>query len=208
MTKESTKPFQIDKPRTWLQRAGQLASTDLEGAQRRYIVLRWSDTGETEMRDIIGDAWNDLANATVFSEWDLGVTASIGDAVAAADVMRNDPQRLDKRLGGRLGRLIERPEQIEFFAAALSDAYTDGGGSYPELPEIGEILRNAVTVEEFVAALTATDHTRWALWAEALRLGRPTPADTAQVVRVTESILEPIASIPVVTIDVNKGADG
>lgn len=203
MTKESTKPFQIDKPRTWLERPGQMASTDLEGAQRRYIVHRWSDTGETEMRDIIGDAWNDPANATVFSEWDLGVTASIGDAVAAADVMRNDPQRLDKRRGGRLGRLIERPEQIEFFAAALADAYTDGGGPYPELPEIGEILRNTVTVKEFVTALAATAPTRWASWAEALHLQRPTRADTGEVVRVTGSILAPISDIPVVVVDVN-----
>lgn len=199
--KESAKPFQIDKPRTWLDRPGQMASTDLKGATRRYIVHRWSDTGETVLRDITGDAWNDLANAATFSEWDLGITASIGDAVAAADVMRNDPDRLNKRRGGRLGRMIEKPEQIEYFAGALADAYTDGGGGYPELPDLNEVLVATVTVDDFLAGITATPRSLWTQWAKALRLQEPTIADVAEVVRTVGSILAPIADIPVVVIE-------
>jgi hypothetical protein len=94
--------------------------------------------------------------------------------------------------------------RTEDLASALVDAFTDGGGSFPELPEIGQVLRENVTVESFVNALHATSSARWAGWAAALGINRPTPADVRRVVLAVSETLEPLSGIPVITVEVNE----
>lgn len=87
-----TAAFKIDRPRTWLGRHGQQAMTSSKTG-RRLIIHRWSDTGETELTDVEGDAWRSPDSFVQYSKTALGVTESIADAVAKADALRGASDR-------------------------------------------------------------------------------------------------------------------
>lgn len=80
-----TAAFKVKRPMTWLDRPGQVATTS-DAPSRRLIVHRWSDDGSTTFREVRGDGrtkdFDELRRV------DMGVTASIEEAVKAAEALR------------------------------------------------------------------------------------------------------------------------
>jgi hypothetical protein len=81
------------RPATWLGRPGQRAVSN-NGTGTRYLVHRWSDTGETFATKTKGDAWRDPDRFITFWRTDLGVTTSMDEAVALAyaEIERQESQ--------------------------------------------------------------------------------------------------------------------
>lgn len=72
---------------TWMDRPGKHTATGNKASMGiRWVLHRWSDTGDTELRLVEGDGRT--PDFVVHETHDLGVTASWEDAILAANKVR------------------------------------------------------------------------------------------------------------------------
>lgn len=80
----TVKPFVKVTKATWTGRAGESATTS-RGDGRRWVLHRWSDTGQTTLREIEGDGRTER-----FTEHDaivMGITSDVEAAMFRASTL-------------------------------------------------------------------------------------------------------------------------
>lgn len=105
---------------------------------------------------------------------------------------------LDKYHLLRRKLMANNKDTVETLAAALHDAFTDGG----HWTGWDDLVLQPDTVPEFLNLLRALPLRRWTEWAMVLGVAAPTYDQVDAVIASLADSLEPIADIPVVAISV------